>query len=190
MSQIPVGVSNRHIHLSQKHLSALFGDKYELRNLKNLSQPGQFATRETLKIQGPRGAIDYVRILGPVRRETQIEISKTDSYLLGVHAPIRESGNLAGTPGLKIIGPCGEIDLAYGVIVAARHIHFHPTDAERFNVKNGQMLKVCVDGERGLVFDKVIARVHPQYALDMHIDTDEANAAGIENGSMAALVLN
>ncbi|KIL41412.1 propanediol utilization protein [Gordoniibacillus kamchatkensis] len=188
MKQVPVGISARHIHLSPEHIGLLFGPGYELKQLKPLSQPGQFAAEEQVAIAGPKGQFDKVRILGPARGKTQIEISRTDAFHLGVNPPVRESGNIAGTPGLKVIGPAGEIELQEGVIVAARHIHFHTDDAAKWGIKDKQRLRVRLSGERPLVFEDVIARVSDQYALDMHIDTDEGNAAGVKTGDTAEIL--
>lgn len=188
MKQVPVGVSARHIHLSKEHIEILFGPGYELKELKPLSQPGQFAAEETVAVIGPKGKFDKVRILGPARGKTQIEISRTDTYALGIPAPVRESGNIEGTPGARIVGPAGEVELTEGVIVAARHIHFHTDDAAKWGIKDKQMLKVRVQGERPLIFEDVIARVSDQFSLDMHIDTDEANAAGVANGGVAVIL--
>ena len=188
MKIVPVGVSARHIHLSPEHIEILFGKGYELKVLKPLSQPGQYAAEETVAVIGPKGKFDKVRILGPARGKTQIEFSRTDAYALGIPAPVRESGHIDGTPGAKIVGPCGEIELTEGVIVAARHIHFHTEDAERWGIKDKQLLRVRVNGERPLIFEDVIARVSDQFKLDMHIDTDEANAAGVQNGGEAVIL--
>lgn len=187
---IPVGVSNRHIHLSPLHVIDLFGEGFHLTELKPLTQPGQFAANETVTIRGPKGEIRNVRILGPVRGDTQVEISKTDTYILGVPAPIRMSGDIEGTPGLTIVGPKGEVTIDKGVIIAKRHIHFSPEDASTFGVVDKQKVKIKSLGERSLVFDEVIARVHPTYALDCHIDTDEANASGIATGDQVELILD
>jgi putative phosphotransacetylase len=186
--KIPVGVSNRHIHLSPQHLTQLFGKDYELTVLRPLSQPGQFAAKETVTIKGPKGEISNVRILGPVRGETQVEISRTDSYILGVEAPVRMSGDIAGTPGLTVIGPNGEIHLDKGTIIAKRHVHFSPEEAELFGVKDGEKIRLRTAGERSLIFDEVIARVHRNFALDFHVDTDEANAAGLRTGDYVEVV--
>lgn len=185
---VPVGVSARHIHLTQEHIEALFGQGYQLTEFKPLSQPGQFAANETVAVIGPKGQFDKVRILGPARPASQLEISRTDSFAIGVKAPVRESGNIDGTPGVKIAGPAGEVELQEGVIVAARHIHFHTSDAEQWGIKDKQLLKVRLSGERGLVLENVIARVSEHFALDMHIDTDEANAAGANNGDTAEII--
>lgn len=185
---VPVGVSARHIHVTQEHIEILFGKGYQLTELKPLSQPGQFAANETVEVIGPKGSFGKVRILGPARSATQLEISRTDAFALGIPAPVRESGNIAGTPGMKIKGPAGEVETDQGVIVAARHIHFHTSDAEKWGITDKQMLKVRLGGERGLVLENVIARVSDQFALDMHIDTDEANAAGAKTGDTAEIV--
>ncbi|PYI55416.1 phosphate propanoyltransferase [Paenibacillus flagellatus] len=185
---VPVGVSARHIHLTREHIDILFGVGYELKPLKPLSQPGQFAAEETVAIVGPKGRFDKVRILGPARRASQIEISRTDAFQLGVDAPVRESGNIEGTPGMTVIGPAGEVALERGVIVAARHIHFQTKEAAAWGIADKQLLKVRVHGERPLVFEDVIARVSDDFALDLHIDTDEANAAGVATGGRAEIV--
>lgn len=188
MKRVPVGVSARHIHLSQEHIEILFGSGYQLKEMKPLSQPGQFAAEETVAVVGPKGKFDKVRILGPARSRSQLEISRTDSFSLGIPAPVRESGNTDGTPGIKIVGPQGEVDLEDGVIVAARHIHFHTDDAVKWGIADKQKLSVRVEGERAVVFENVIARVSDTFALDMHIDTDEANAAGVKNGDWATIL--
>lgn len=189
MPMIPIGVSARHIHLSQADLEVLFGTNHELTIFKDLSQPGQFAAQETVAIEGPKGRFDKVRILGPVRPATQIEVSRTDAFSLGIHPPVRESGKIEDTPGLKVIGPKGEVSLERGIIVAARHIHFHTSDAERWGIRDKQLLRVQLRGERPLIFEDVIARVSDQFALDMHIDTDEGNAAGVKTGDQAELLI-
>ena len=176
---VPVGVSARHIHLTPEDIEKLFGPGYQLKEKKALSQPGQFAAEETVAVYGPKGKFDKVRILGPARSLTQLEISRTDSYVLGIKPPVRPSGKIEGTPGFRIVGPAGELTVDKGAIVAARHIHFHPSEAEKWGIVDNQMLKVRVGGERGLVFENVLARVHESFTLDMHIDTDEANAAGL-----------
>lgn len=189
MPMIPIGVSARHIHLSKTDLAALFGDGYELSIFKELTQPGQFAAQETVAIVGPKGQFDKVRILGPIRSQTQIEVSRTDAFSLGIHPPVRESGQIEHTPGLRVIGPRGEVTLAKGVIVAARHIHFHTSDANQWGIQDKQLLRVRLRGERPLIFEDVIARISDQFALDMHIDTDEGNAAGVKTGDEAELLL-
>jgi putative phosphotransacetylase len=188
MKVVPIGVSARHIHLSRDHIAILFGQGAELTVFKDLSQPGQFAAVETVAVIGPKGRFDKVRILGPSRSRTQLEVSRTDTFTLGIPAPVRESGNIEGTPGIKVIGPAGEVDIMEGVIVAARHIHFHTSDAHKWGIDDKQRLRVRLGGERPLVFEDVIARVSDQFALDMHIDTDEANAAGVKNGDSAEIL--
>ncbi|TFE19802.1 phosphate propanoyltransferase [Cohnella luojiensis] len=186
--KVPVGVSARHIHLSQEHVEILFGAGATLTEFKPLSQPGQFAANETVAVYGPKGSFPKVRILGPSRKATQLEISRTDAFSLGIQAPLRESGNIEGTPGIRIVGPAGEVTVDKGVIVAARHIHFHTSDAERWGIMDKQLLKVLVGGVRGVVFEQVLARVSDQFALDMHIDTDEGNAAGVSTGNFGEIV--
>lgn len=185
---VPVGLSNRHIHLSKEHLDILFGEGFELTKMKDLSQPGQYASNEKVDIAGPKGILKGVRILGPVRKETQIEISLTDGFVLGTNPPVRDSGDLTSSPGAKIIGPNGEIQIDNGVIAAARHIHMHTSDAEDFGTADKDVVSVRVDGKRGLTFDNVLIRVHKDYALEMHIDIDEGNAANLKNGSMVELI--
>lgn len=185
---VPVGVSARHIHLTEEHIAVLFGPGYDLNVLKPLSQPGQFAAAETVAVIGPKGRFDKVRILGPARKASQLEISKTDSFQLGVQPPVRESGSIDGTPGITVKGPAGEVVLERGVIIAARHIHFHTKEAAEWGIEDKQLLRVRLEGERPLVFENVIARVSDQFALDMHIDTDEANAAGVATGDTAVIL--
>jgi putative phosphotransacetylase len=156
--------------------------------MKPLSQPGQYAANETVEVIGPKGEFPKVRILGPVRKRTQLEVSRTDAFVLGINPPVRESGNIAGSAGITIKGPAGQVTIEEGVIVAARHIHFHTSDADRFGIADKQLLSVRLHGERGLVLDNVIARVSPEYALDLHIDTDEANAAGAKTGDTAEII--
>ena len=161
--RLPIGVSNRHVHLSAEHLSALFGAGHDLTVAKDLSQPGQYAAKETVRIAGPKGAIDNVRVLGPVRKESQVEISATDSFVLGVPAVVRDSGHPEGSPGLKLIGPAGEVSLDRGVIVAARHIHMHPDQAAAWGIHDGQRVRIRVESGRPVVFDDVLVRVNPQF---------------------------
>lgn len=181
--------SARHAHVSRRVLDILFGEGFELSHKKDLSQPGQFATNERVRVIGPKGEFPGVSILGPVRPETQIELSASDARSIGVVAPIRESGDLEGSAPCKIVGPCGEVELKDGVIVAKRHIHATPEDAEKYGVQDKQIVKVKVTSdERSLIFDDVIVRVSPSYALAMHIDTDESNAAGAKPGMMAEII--
>lgn len=186
--KIPVGLSNRHLHLTTKDLETLFGKGAKLTNLRDLSQPGQFAANETVTLVGPKGRMERVRILGPVRKETQVEVSITDSYILGIKPPVRISGDIKGSSGIKIIGPKGEIDLKKGVIIAQRHIHISPDEARGFGVKDGDIVKVKVSGERALIFDSVMIRSGPTHRLDFHIDIDEANAAGLSQGDSVEII--
>jgi putative phosphotransacetylase len=185
---VPVGLSNKHIHLSQEDLNTLFGAGFELTKMKDLSQPGQFAANEKVDVVGPKGTLKGIRILGPVRKETQIEISLTDSFVLGVNPPVRDSGDLLDSPGAKIVGPQGEVTIDKGVIVASRHIHMHTTDAENFGLADKDIVSVKVEGKRGLIFDNVLVRAHKDFALEMHLDIDEGNAAGLKNGSMVEIL--
>lgn len=185
---IVVGVSNRHLHLTRQDFEALFGSNRQLTKVKDLLQPGEFASAETVNIIGPKGTIKNVRILGPFRENTQIEISKTDGFLLGVKTPVRESGKIAETPGIVIEGPNGKISKEKGLIVAQRHVHMDPEYAKLHGVKNGEMVSVKTEGDRGLVFDNVLARVSENFRPEMHIDTDEANASDLKSGDYVGLV--
>ncbi|EHL16791.1 phosphate propanoyltransferase [Peptoanaerobacter stomatis] len=185
--KIPIGVSNRHVHLCKKDLETLFGEGYELTKKSDLKQPGQFASNELVTIRGSKGEFENVRILGPIRNKTQVEISLTDSFRLGVKAPIKESGKLEGTPGLEIIGPKGKINVDEGTIVALRHIHMTPKDARLMNVKDGDFVDVEIFGQRRAIMSKVLVRVSDSYRLEMHLDTDEANSVSIKNGDFAIL---
>lgn len=186
--KVPIGLSNKHIHLGQEDLDTLFGKDYQLKTMKDLSQPGQYAAEEKVDIVGPKCTIKGVRILGPVRPETQVELSVGDCFSLGVKAPLRNSGDTEGSPGLKIVGPAGEVEIEQGAIVAARHIHMSPAEAEEFDLKDKDVVSVKLDGPRGLIFDNVLVRVHPDFRLDMHLDVEEGNAAGAKNGQMATIL--
>lgn len=181
---VPVGVSNRHIHLSKEHMEILFGKGYELTPLKDLSQPGQYACKEMLTIIGPSlRPIENVRVLGPIRRNTQVEISRTDSFVLKVKPPVRESGDITGSAGVTIVGPKGVVVIDEGCIIANRHIHMSPEDGRTFGVKDGDYVTVEAEGARRTRFYDVQIRVSDKFRLEMHIDTDDANAAGIGNGA-------
>ena len=177
-NKILVETSARHIHLTDAAVKALYGEGAELTVKKMLSQPGQFATaNEKIKLVGPKGEM-MVSVLGPTRKDNQIELSYTDARALGLKGvPVRESGDVAGTPGLKMVGPAGELEVEAGAIIAKRHIHMTPADAEGLGVTNGEVVKVLVKSERTTIYDDVVVRVSPSYALAMHIDTDECNAA-------------
>ncbi len=185
---IPAALSNRHLHLSQEHIEQLFGKNYNLCSLKDLSQPGQFACEEKVDMIGPKGEIKGIRVLGPARPQTQIEVSVSDSFILGVKPPVRDSGDIEGSPGVTLRGPVGEVQLDKGVIIAARHIHMHTADAEKYMVEDKQRVKVRTSGERALIFENVLVRVSPKYALEMHLDTDEGNAANLKNGTLVELI--
>ena len=178
---VPVGISNKHLHLSEEDLVALFGVGYELHPTKDLKQPGQYAAEEKVDLVGPKGTIKGVRILGPVRGETQVELALTDARALGVNVPIKESGKLDDTPGLKLVGPAGEVEIKKGAIAALRHIHLSTAQALEAGVVDKQFVQVRVPGERGLVFDHVLVRAGDAYEKEIHLDTDEANAAGLSN---------
>ena len=186
---IPVGVSNRHIHLTQEHVEILFGKGYELNPVKDLSQPGQYACKECLTIVGPSlRPIEKVRVLGPVRKASQVEISRTDSFVLKVKPPVRESGDIKGSAPITIIGPKGIVTLQEGCIIANRHIHMSLDEGAAFGLKDGDYVDIEANGERRTMFFDVQVRVHKDFRLEMHIDTDDANAAGIGNGAKVKLV--
>lgn len=187
-NKLPIALSNKHIHLGQEDLNILFGDGYELTAIKDLSQPGQYACDEKVDIVGPKGTLKGVRVLGPVRGRTQIEVSISDAFKLGVEPIIRNSGDVNDTPGAKIVGPKGEVELEDGVIVAARHIHMHTTDGEKFGVKDKDIVKIKTEGMRSVVFENVLIRVADNFALEMHVDIEEGNAAGVKNGDMVELI--
>ncbi len=191
MSQFIVETSARHVHVTQETLEILFGAGHTLTPTKYLSQPGQFASEEQVDVVGPKNTLKRVRILGPVRPENQVELALTDARAIGVTAPVRESGDVAGSGACKLVGPCGEVELKEGVIAAKRHIHMTPEDAEVFHVKDKDVVSVKVippvEG-RALIFGDVVVRVSPKYALAMHIDTDESNAACAVNGTMGEIV--
>lgn len=187
-NEIPVRISGRHIHISQRDMDQLYGPGSHLRKYRDLDQPGQFAAKETLTVVGPRGVIEDVRILGPYRDNTQVELSGTDGYHLGIEAPVRDSGDLDGTPGIVLVGPLGAVTLKHGVILAATHIHMSTQDANRLALKNGDRVQVLVDGERDLIFNEVLIRVGPNFITEMHMDTDEANAAVIADGNCVTII--
>lgn len=186
---IPVAISARHVHLCQRTINVLFGCGYVLRPLKPLSQPGQFASEETVALVGPTGRIPHVRVLGPPRAEDQIEISRTDELALGLSAPLRLSGDLGGTPGILVEGPAGRARLDAGLVRALRHIHMSRADAVRLGAKDRDIVRVAVrGGGRDLIFDDVVVRVAEQFRLELHLDSDEGNAAGIGPESVCRLI--
>ena len=187
--EILVETSARHVHVSREALDTLFGAGYELTWKKDLSQPGQFASEERVAVVGSKGQFPAVSILGPIRPETQVELSLTDARSIGVTAPVRESGDIAGSGACKLIGPKGEIEIDCGVIAAQRHIHATPEDAEKYGLKDKQIVSVKIDSDgRKLIFDDVVVRVSPKYFWAMHIDTDESNAAGAKPGMLGEIL--
>jgi len=184
-----IETSARHVHVSRRVLDILFGEGYELTPKKDLSQPGQFACEERVQVIGPKNSFPAVSILGPVRPESQVELSAGDARSIGVKAPIRESGDLKGSAGCKLVGPKGEVELNDGVIIAKRHIHMTPEDAEKYQLKDKQVVSVKVDtDERSLIFGDVVVRVSEKFSLAMHIDTDESNAACCVPGMMGEIL--
>jgi len=186
--KIPLGISNRHVHISSGDLKTLFGPDAELTGMRDLSQPGQYVSEQTVTLVGPKGVIEKVRILGPLRNRTQVEISVSDCFRLGIQAPIRDSGDLAGSAPITVVGPVGSVTLSEGCIIAARHIHMHPGDAKRFGVQDGNRVSVKASGPRGIVFTEVLVRVNENYRLEMHLDIDEANAASLGNGDRLEII--
>lgn len=185
---IPVGVSNRHIHISQEDLDTLYGKGYQLTKTKDLGQPGQYACKEYVIVAGPRSAIEKVRILGPVRKETQVELLASDCRKIGIPMVVRQSGDLAGAPGVTIVGPKGSVYREESAVVALRHIHMTPADAEHYGVKDGQVVKIKFGGQRGGIYDKVICRVSSSAALECHLDVEEANAMGVDGSSKFTII--
>ena len=184
-----VETSARHVHVDRKTLDILFGEGYELTHKKDLSQPGQFACEERIQVIGTKGSFPSVSILGPIRPNTQVELSAADARSIGVKAPVRESGDIAGSGACKLVGPNGEVEISEGVIVAKRHIHCTPEDAEKYGLSDKQVVSVKItSAERSLVFGDVVVRVSPKFALAMHIDTDESNAAGATPGLMGEII--
>lgn len=186
--KIPVGISARHVHVTREDLDILYGKGYQLTVKKDLSQPGQYAANELVDLVTEKSTFKNVRILGPERKVTQIEISMSDAMKLGLKAPVRDSGDVEGSAGITIVGPKGTVKLDQGVIVACRHIHMTPADAAAFSVKDKEIVKVRCEGDRALIFDKVLIRVNDQFKLEMHVDTDEGNAALLGNSSTIEIV--
>ncbi len=189
MNKILVETSARHVHVTQETLEILFGKGHELTVKKYLSQPGQFASEEKVDVVGPKNTISRVSILGPVRKANQVEVSLSDARTLGVQAPVRESGDIAGSAAVKLVGPCGEVELTEGCIAAKRHIHLTPEDAKEYGLENGQIVSVVLnDTARPLIFGDVVVRVSEKFSAAMHIDTDESNAAGCVPGLMGEIL--
>mgnify|MGYP000483502915 FL=1 len=185
--KLPIALSNKHVHLSQADVDALFGEGYQLTPFKPLSQPGQFACEEKVTVVGPKGQ-QTMRVLGPVRPESQVEVSLADARGLGLSVPVRQSGDIDGTPAFKLVGPNGEVECEKGIIVAARHIHMSLEDAEKFGVKDKDVVSVKTEGLRGLTFHNVLVRASEKFALEMHVDIEEGNAAGVKNGDLVELI--
>lgn len=185
---VPVSISARHLHLKQEHVDVLFGEGYQLTHFKEISQPGQYACNEKVTLQGPKGSIENVRVLGPLRKQTQVEIARADARKLGITPPVRNSGNIAGSAPITLIGPNGTVQLEEGCIIADRHIHMTPKDAKDFGVQDKQKVSVLVEGEKGGLMGQVTIRVNERYALDMHIDTDDANAFDLKGNEQLKII--
>jgi putative phosphotransacetylase len=185
---LPAAVSGRHVHLCEAHIRILFGSGYSFTKIKDLSQPGQYACEETVSIKGSKGTVHSVRILAPARKETQVEISVTDSYKLGITPMARMSGDTRGTPGCTIIGPAGQVDIEHGVIVSRRHLHISKEQGEAYGLKDGDVIGVRCKGDRGIVFENIAVRSGDGHDLEVHMDTDEANAAMLKNGELLEIV--
>lgn len=188
LNKIPIGISGRHLHLCQKDLDTLFGKGYNLTPIKNLSQPGQFACKEQLVLVGPKGFIENVRVIGPVRKASQVEILRSDAFKLGVEPVVRLSGDLDKTPGITIIGPSGVVKLNQGVIVSQRHIHLSPDQAEQRGLKNGDIVSIRMSGMRGGILENVVIRAGKESYLDCHLDQEEANAFGLTSKDYAEII--
>jgi putative phosphotransacetylase len=188
-AMVPVGISNRHVHISRGDLDILFGKDYQLKKFKDLKQPGQYASKETVTIIGSKGNFENVRILGPVRNETQVEISLSDSFKLGINPPVTESGKLNDTPGIAIVGPLGKVRKDRGVIAALRHIHMPVETAKFLGLKDKEMVDVEVNGIRKSVMGNVLVRVSDKYELEIHVDTDEANGSCLKNGDLVKIII-
>ena len=186
--EVKIGLSNKHLHLQKDHIEILFGKGHELTATKPLVQPGQFACEEKVDIVGPKNTLKGIRVLGPARPETQVELAMTDARTRGIKAPVRESGKLEGTPGCKIVGPCGEVEIDHGVIVALRHVHLSPAQAEEAGVKDKDIVSIKIEGERGLVFNNVLVRSGDAHEREVHLDTDEGNAAGCGPDAVCTII--
>lgn len=186
--EVKIGLSNKHLHLQKEHIEILFGKGHEMTPTKPLVQPGQFACEEKVDIVGPKNTLKGIRVLGPARPETQVEVAMTDARTLGIKAPVRESGKLEGTPGCKIVGPCGEVEIDHGVIVALRHVHLSPAQAEEAGVKDKDIVSIKIEGERGLVFNNVLVRSGDAHEREVHLDTDEGNAAGCGPDAVCTII--
>jgi putative phosphotransacetylase len=186
--KVEIGISNKHAHLSDGDLAVLFGAGHKLTLKKELKQPGQFAAEELVDVVGPKGTLKGIRVLGPTRKESQVELAMTDARTIGLQLPVRESGVLDGSPGVKLVGPAGEVQLSKGAIVALRHIHLSPSQAAEAGVKDKDWVTVKASGTRPLIFEKVLIRSGDAHTSEMHVDTDEGNAAGLANGDVVEIV--
>lgn len=186
--KVQIGLSNKHVHLNEKDIDTLFGCQHALCATKDLVQPGQFAAEEKVDIVGPKGTLKGIRVLGPARKETQVELAMTDARAIGIKAPVKESGKLEGTPGCTLIGPCGSVEIDHGVIVALRHVHLSPDEAKEAGVKDKDWVSIKIQGERGLTFSNVLVRSGEAHKSEFHLDTDEGNASGCGPDSVGELV--
>jgi putative phosphotransacetylase len=186
--KVEVGISNKHVHLSEADLARLFGEGHKLTLKKQLKQPGQFASEELVDVVGPKGTLKAMRVLGPTRKESQVELAMTDARVIGLTLPVRESGVLDGSPGVKIIGPAGEVQLSKGAIIALRHIHLSPSEAVEAGVKDKDWVTVKTTGTRPLIFEDVLIRSGEAHLREMHVDTDEGNAAGLKNDDLVEII--
>lgn len=185
---VTIGVSNRHVHLTDEHLKKLFGDDYELEKKKDLTQPGQFASTALVTLKTEKGIIDNVRILGPVREYTQVEISRTDAYKLGLNPPVRNSGDLENSESVTIVGPNGEITISEGCIIATRHIHILPEQMRQYNLEGKETVSIRINGEKGGILENVYLKVADESYFELHLDTDDANAHLIKNGDIVEII--
>ncbi|MDD4547671.1 MAG: phosphate propanoyltransferase [Bacilli bacterium] len=188
--KVPIGISARHAHLTKEHLEILFGKNYNLVVLKELSQPGEFASAETITVKGEKGVLDKFRIIGPIRKYSQVEISKTDSYALGVKPPVRESGDIKGTSPITLIGPKGEVHLDEGCIIANRHIHITPNDVKKLGLEGITNVSVLIDGPKGGIMHNVNLKVSANYQYELHLDTDDGNAFLINQGDKGTILID
>ena len=183
---IPVGVSNRHCHLTEEHFKILFGRGAEPKKVKNIKQPGFYAAEESIEVRGPKGALKKIRLVAPYRAHTQIELAVTDALAVGLKPPVRESGDVKGSAAAVLVGPAGQVEIKEGVIIAQRHLHFSPQEAKALDIASGEVVRVRAGtgGGRSVVFEDAVVRVSDKYSLEFHVDTDEANAAGIKTGDV------
>lgn len=186
--KVEIGISNKHVHLSDADLEKLFGAGHKLTLKKELKQPGQFASDELVDVVGPKGTLKGIRVLGPTRKESQVELAMTDARVIGLSLPVRESGKLDGSPGVKLVGPAGTIELQKGAIIALRHIHLSPAQAAEAGVKDKDLVEVKTSGTRPVIFQDVLIRSGDAHTREFHVDTDEGNAAGIKNDEFVEII--